>query len=256
VSASEPIRVCVAGVTGWTGSAVAAAVRDAPDLELVAGVSRSDPASFSSVSEALEAVPASVLVDYTHAAAVKGNVLSAIERGVNVVVGSSGLAADDYAEIDVAAARRGVGAIAAGNFSLTAALLLKAATEAARHVDSWEVIDFASAGKPDAPSGTARELAERLAEVRSPALQVPVEDVIGLREARGASIAGSQVHSVRLPGFVVSTEVVFAAPGERLAVRHDAGDSAAPYVAGTLLAIRAVVGRTGLTRGLDRLLDA
>jgi 4-hydroxy-tetrahydrodipicolinate reductase len=38
-------------------------------------------------------------------------------------------------------------------------------------------------------------------------------------------------------------------------VRHDAGDSPAPYVAGTLLAIRAVVGRTGLTRGLDRLLE-
>ena len=249
------IRVCVAGVTGWTGSAVARAVEAAADLEFVAGVSRSDPSSFSSVSAALEAAAADVLVEYTHATAVRGNVLAAIERRVNVVVGSSGLSGDDYTEIDGAARAQGVGVIAAGNFSITAAVLLKAATEAARHLGSWEVMDFASAGKTDAPSGTARELAERLAEVRSPELQVAVEDVIGPPGARGASVAGSQVHSVRLPSFVVSTEVVFAAPGERLTVRHDAGDSPAPYVAGTLLAIRAVVGRTGLTRGLDRLLE-
>jgi len=249
------IRVCVAGVTGWTGGPVADAVRRADDLELVAGVSRSDPRAYSSVAEALDAVAADVLVDYTHAGVVRDNVLAAIERGVNVVVGSSGLSAGDYEQIDERARDRGVGVVAAGNFSLTAAMLLRAATEAARHLEAWEVIDYASATKPDAPSGTSRELAERLAEVRPPAVGVPVEDVVGPREARGASVAGSQVHSVRLPSFVVSTEVVFAAPGERLSIRHDAGETPVPYVAGTLLAIRSVVGRVGLTRGLDRLLD-
>ena len=206
------------------------------------------------MGEALAAVPADVLVDYTHAAAVKGNVLAAIERGVNVVVGSSGLSAADYDEIDARARERGVGVIAAGNFSLTAALLLRFAADAARHLDAWEVIDYASAGKQDAPSGTARELAERLDGVRAPALGVPLDDVLGAREARGATVAGTQVHSLRLPSFVVSTEVVFAADGERLSIRHDAGESPAPYVAGTLLAIRAVPGRAGLTRGLDQLL--
>jgi 4-hydroxy-tetrahydrodipicolinate reductase len=250
-----PIRVCVAGVTGWTGSAVAAAVGEASDLDLVAGVSRSDADTYSSVANALAAAGTDVLVDYTHAEAVKENVSTAIARGVNVVVGSSGLSADDYAEIDQAAREKGVGVVAAGNFSITAAVLLKAAIDAARHLDAWEVIDYASATKADAPSGTARELAERLAEVRAPALPVPIDDVLGQREARGASVAGSQIHSLRLPSFVVSTEVVFAAPGERLSVRHDAGETPAPYVAGTLLAIRAVGGRIGLTRGLDQLLD-
>jgi 4-hydroxy-tetrahydrodipicolinate reductase len=249
------IRVCIAGITGWTGRAIATAVREANDLELVAGVARSDPDSYSSVAEALDAVETDVLVDYTNATAVKGNVTAAIQHGVDVVVGSSGLSADDYTELDAAARERRVGVIAAGNFSLTAAVLLKAAVEAARHLDAWEVIDFASFGKPDAPSGTARELAERLGEVRAPAVGVPVDEVHGAREARGASIAGSQVHSVRLPSFVVSTEVVFAAPGERLTLRHDAGETPDPYVAGTLLAVRAVGGRVGLTRGLDRLLD-
>jgi 4-hydroxy-tetrahydrodipicolinate reductase len=249
------IRVCVAGSSGWTGSAVAAAVEAADDLELVAGVARSDPDAFSSVAEALSAVPADVLVDYTHAAVVRQNVLAAIERGVGVVVGSSGLSGADYEEIDARAREREVGVIAAGNFSLTAALLLRFAAEAARHLGAWEVIDYASAGKPDAPSGTSRELAERLGGVRAAAAEVPVDEVHGLREARGATVAGTQVHSLRLPSFTVSTEAVFAAAGERLLLRHDAGESAAPYVAGTLLAIRAVPGRVGLTRGLDRLLD-
>ena len=248
------IRVGIAGITGWTGGAVAEAVEAADDLELVFGVSRSDPTRYSAVAEALDAVDADVLVDYTHASAVGGNVRSALERGVGVVVGSSGLTATDYEELDALARGRGVGVVAAGNFSLSAALVLRFAVEAARHLERWEVVDYASATKPDAPSGTAREIAERLAEVRAPAVDVPLHEVVGAVEARGAAIAGTQVHSLRLPGFVVSTEVLFAAPGERLTLRHDAGDSPAPYVAGTLLAIRAVPELVGVTRGLDRLL--
>ena len=248
------IRVCLAGVTGWTGSSVAAAVEAADDLDLVSGVSRSDPTSFSSVAEALDAVPADVLVDYTQATVVGANARAALERRVGVVVGSSGLTAGDYAELDTHAREHGVGVVAAGNFSLMAAHLLRFALEAAATFATWEVIDYASASKPDAPSGTARELAERLADVRPPAVSVPVEQVHGAPEARGAAIAGTQVHSVRLPGFVVSTEVVFASSGERLTLRHDAGGTPAPYVAGTLLAIRTVPGLVGLTRGLDRLL--
>jgi 4-hydroxy-tetrahydrodipicolinate reductase len=248
------IRVCVAGVTGWAGSAVAQAVEAADDLELAAGVARSDPAQFSSVGEALDAVPTDVLVDYTHASVVKENVVAALEREVAVVIGSSGLSGDDYAEIDTLARERGVGVVAAGNFSVTAALLLRFAAEAARHLEYWEVIDYASAGKEDAPSGTSREVAERLAEVRAPAADVSVEQTHGARDARGATVAGTQVHSLRLPSFSVSTETVFAAEGERLSIRHDAGESAAPYVAGTVLAIRAVPTRVGLTRGLDQLL--
>lgn len=220
----------------------------------MAGVARSDPSSHSSVAEALEAVSADVLVDYTHAAVVKANVLAALDRRVGVVVGSSGLTAADYAEIDARATEQGVGVIAAGNFSVTAALVLRFAEEAARHLGTWEVIDYASSAKQDAPSGTARELAERLSERGGPSLEVPLDAVHGDRDARGASVAGTQVHSLRLPSFSVSTEVVFAAAGERLSLRHDGGDSAAPYVAGTLLAIRAVPGRIGLVRGLDRLL--
>src|SRR5258708_582153 len=69
----DMVRVCVAGVTGWTGTAVAAAVDAADDLELVAGVSRAS--TYRSVAEALDAVEIDVVVDYTSAEAVKANVL-------------------------------------------------------------------------------------------------------------------------------------------------------------------------------------
>jgi 4-hydroxy-tetrahydrodipicolinate reductase len=257
----------VAGATGWTGRAVAEGVLGADDLTLVTAVSRSTAGQdlgrawggdanevtvFGSVDDALEGVD--VLIDYTSHEAVLDNTLTAIRNGVAVVVGSSGLGADDFAEIEAAALERGVGVIAAGNFSVTAALAQAAALLAARHLPSWEIVDYASAGKPDAPSGTSTELAERLSEVRAPEVEVPIAETAGLAEARGATIAGSQVHSVRLPGFSVSTEIVFGLPDERLSIRHDAGSSAAPYVGGTLLAARAVTGRSGLTRGLDTLL--
>ena len=240
---------------------------EASDLTLVSAVSRSAagrdlgealggaPLGISvraSVREALTGVD--VLIDYTSATAVKENTLAAIEAGVAVVVGSSGLTAADFDEIDAAAQRRSVGVVASGNFSVSAAICQAAALLAARHLPSWEVIDYASAAKPDVPSGTARELAERLGDVRRSEVGHPIDDLLGPREARGATVAGAQVHSVRLPSFVVSTEVVFALPDERLTIRHDAGGTPGPYVAGTLLAVRKVRELVGVTRGLDRLL--
>lgn len=261
------ITVCIAGATGWTGRPIAEAVLAAEDLTLRSAVSRSAAGTdlgaawggepigvpvFASVADALDGVD--VLVDYTSDEAVRANTLAAVERGVCVVIGTSGLSADDFADIERAAAGAGVGVIAAGNFSLTAAMAQAAALLVARHLPYREIIDYASAGKPDAPSGTSRELAERLGNARPNSVDVPVAQTRGHVEARGTTVAGTQIHSVRLPSFVVSTEVLFALPDERLSIRHDAGGTPTPYVGGTLLAVRAVQGRPGLTRGLDTLL--
>jgi 4-hydroxy-tetrahydrodipicolinate reductase len=263
VGSEQPaLSICIAGATGWTGSVLVPAVAAADDLVLRSAVSRSSAGGvlygapvYSSVLEALDAAgDVDVLIDYTSHDVVKLHTLVALERGVGVVVGSSGLTATDFDEIASVAESRGVGVIASGNFSITAALAQAAALLAARHVPHWEIVDYASATKPDAPSGTARELAERLGQVREPELALPVEETAGERDARGATIGGAQVHSLRLPSFTVSTEVVFALPDERLSIRHDAGSSAGPYVAGTLLAARAVPRIRGLVRGLDTLL--
>jgi 4-hydroxy-tetrahydrodipicolinate reductase len=259
--------VCVAGATGWTGRAIAEAVLAADDLVLRSAVSRSFAGQdlgaawggeqlgvpvYGSVVDALDGVD--VLIDYTSDEVIRTNTLTALGRRVSVIIGSSGLTADDFADIERTATEAGVGVVAAGNFSLTAAMAQAAALLVARHLPYREVIDYASAVKQDAPSGTARELAERLADVQANMVDVPLDQIRGAVEARGTTMGGTQVHSVRLPSFTVSTEVLFALPDERLSIRHDAGNTPTPYVAGTLLAARAVTGRTGLTRGLDTLL--
>ena len=260
-------NVCFAGVTGWTAPPIIKAIDEADDLTLTAGVSRSaagrplsevtgsgSGAVHASVAKALEGAEIDVLVDYTSATAVRDNVWTAVEAGVHVVIGSSGLAADDYAELDRLARDNGVGVVAAGNFSVMAAILRRAAAMAAEHVTQWEIIDYAADDKPDVPSGTSRELAETLAHVRAPEVTVPIADLHGPVEARGTDVSGTRIHSLRLPSFVVTTEVVFAGPGERLVMRHDPGLTAQPYVGGTLLAVRRVGDQVGLRRGLDSLL--
>jgi 4-hydroxy-tetrahydrodipicolinate reductase len=197
--------------------------------------------------------PADVLVDFTSPESVKQRALEALNRGVRVVIGTSGLTAADYVDIERAAVTNRLGVIAAGNFSITAALAKHFALLAAKHLPSWEIIDYAHAGKKDAPSGTARELAEALGEMAQNQLAIPVDQTHGERAARGASIGGTQVHSIRLPGYVLAFEAAFGLPNERLTIRHDAGQGAGPYVHGTLLAVRRVMQVTGLVRGLDRL---
>jgi 4-hydroxy-tetrahydrodipicolinate reductase len=137
----------------------------------------SDGSVHATVSEALETSEVDVLVDYTSASAVKDNVWTAVRAGVHVVVGSSGLTSSDYDELDRLARDCGVGVIAAGNFSIMAAALRQAAAMVAQHLGHWEIIDYASAGKPDVPSGTSRELAETLGHVRRPASAAPLPEL-------------------------------------------------------------------------------
>jgi 4-hydroxy-tetrahydrodipicolinate reductase len=268
------IRVVLAGVTGWVGRALLPAIVASNDLKLVGAVSRkaagrdageaagaatADVKVTATLADAL-ATPSDVLVDYTKPDVVGPHTLEAIAAGRHVVVGTSGLGADDYAAIDKAARGRNVGVLAAGNFSITATLLKRFALEAARYVPDVEIIDYASASKPDTPSGTGRELAETLAAVRGAATSKPVDQLGGIRETRGAAVGegpngGVRLHALRMPSFVLSVEAVFGADNERLVIRHDAGSSAAPYVAGTLLAIRRVAEKPGLRRGLDTLMD-
>ncbi len=264
-----PIKVCLAGATGWAGSELARSIAGAADLALVAAVSRTHAGRtlgevldeprltcpvYASAADAL-ADPCDVFVEYTKPDSARSNILTALERGAHVVVGTSGLGDADFGEIDDVATRRQRGVLACGNFALTVVLLQRFAEVAARLIPQWEIIDYAHDDKVDAPSGTARELAARLSKIRAPEPTVPVHRTVGQKEARGATLAGSQVHSVRLPGYVISAEIIFGMPDQKLTIRHDSGSSARPYVDGALLAIRRVSTLVGLHRGLDTVLE-
>src|SRR5215469_10624808 len=262
------IKICVAGATGWVGQVLVRKIVKQSELTLSGAIARNSAGQDIGTVLGLEPVgvivsgtlseallkPTDVVVDYTSPGSVKDRTLEALGRGVRVVIGTSGLTASDYHDIDEMARRSGLGVIAAGNFSITAALAKHFALIAAKHLHSWEIIDYAHADKPDAPSGTTRELAEELASIAQNQIEVPIAQTHGNPQARGVTIGGTQVHSVRLPSYVIGFETIFGLPDERLTIRHDSGSGAEPYVGGTLMAVRKVMTTRGLVRGLDRLL--
>ena len=259
------IKVCVAGATGWAGSALSQSIFASDDMELIAAVSRSNAGKtldkaigieglttpiFGTVEEALKTSP-DVFVEYTKPDVATSNVLSALKHGAHVVIGTSGLTSEEYNEIDRAAKEVKRGVLAVGNFALTVVLLQKFAEMAAKYIPHWEIIDYAHSDKMDSPSGTARELANRLSNIQESKFDVPLDAIDGLKESRGARLQGTQVHSIRLPGYVISIDVIFGMPGQKLILRHESGSSAEPYVNGALLAIREVGKLVGVHRGLD-----
>jgi 4-hydroxy-tetrahydrodipicolinate reductase len=263
------LKICLAGATGWAGSALARAIAQTDDLQLVAGISRQHAGRnlgevlgiphlqarlSDSAAEALT-TPCDVFVEYTKPDVAKLNVITALQRGAHVVIGTSGLSDENFVEIEAVARQHHRGVLAVGNFSLPVVLLQKCAEMVAKYLPYYEIIDYASAGKKDAPSGTTRELAYRLAKVQPPQIDVPIDQTQGPVESRGVTLNGVQVHSIRLPGHIISVEVLFGMLDQRLSLRYDAGSSAEAYVEGALLAIRRVSSIVGLKRGLDSVMD-
>jgi 4-hydroxy-tetrahydrodipicolinate reductase len=262
------LKVCFAGVTGWTAPPIMAAIDAADDLVLTSGVSRSaagealaavtasssDGSVHSSVSEALRSADVDVLVDYTSASAVRENVRTAVEAGVHVVVGSSGLTARRLRELDRLARERGVGVVAAAT-SRSWPRSCGVPPLWPRGISTGGRSSTTPAPRsPTCPAERRANSPRTLGQAKEPKPAVPIAELHGPIEARGAEVAGTRIHSMRLPGFVVSTEIVFGGPGERLTIRHDPGQSPLPYVDGTLLAIRQVAQVPGVRRGLDSLL--
>lgn len=264
----RPLRVCVVGVTGDVGRLLTATMLRQTDLLLSSAVARStagqsvgqvlacdsDVVIRSSVAAALAKDQFDVLVDFTSARAAFENVRAAVAGGVHVVVGSSGITAEQFDIIDSEARARGVGVLH-GNFAISAVLAQVFAACAAQYVKSWEIIEYTHDDKIDAVSGTARELASRLAEHGPPHYTIAPDGFVGDNRSRGASVQGTQVHAIRLPGMVFGFEVIFGQSHERLTIRHDVSSHSEPYIEGTLLAIRKVPGLVGMHRGLESVLD-
>lgn len=264
------IKVFVAGATGWAGSELSKAIFKQEGMQLSGGLSRSNNGKnlaellnlggdkipvFDTIEKALDSVDFDVLFDYTKPDIAKVNILAALKRGKRVIVGTSGLTTEDYAEIEKTALENNTSVLAVGNFAITVVLLQKFAEIAAKYIPNYEIIDYAHELKIDTPSGTVRELAHRLAQVQKPLVHIPDEQLIGEKATRGADMEGVHVHSVRLPGHVIAVETIFGLKDEKLIIRHDSGTSAEPYVKGGLLAIEKIGTFKGLRRGLDTVMD-
>jgi 4-hydroxy-tetrahydrodipicolinate reductase len=242
------LGVAVLGAHGRMGAEVCKAVAAADGLELVASLDKGwDPALLAG---------AEVVVDFTTPDAVMDNLRRCIEAGKHVVVGTSGFDEERLAQVrSWLADAPSVGVLVAPNFGVGAVLMMRFAEQAAPFFDSVEIVELHHPAKADAPSGTARATAARVAAARSAAGAGPAPDATtsSLDGARGARVDGVPVHSIRLAGLVAHQEVLLGTAGETLTIRHDSTDRAS-FMPGVLLAVRAVPSRPGLTLGLDDLL--
>lgn len=245
------IKVAILGAKGRMGSESVKAISAADDLELVASLDLGDSLDL------LKSSGAEVVLDFTHPDSVMKNIEYAINSGIHVVVGTTGI---DSQRMDVIksllAKNPKVGAIIAPNFALSAVLMMQFAAKAATYFESVEIIELHHPDKADAPSGTATRTAELISDARAKAKKsaMPDKTSSGLAGARGAKVGDVPIHSIRLRGLVAHQEVLMGDQGETLSIRHDSIDRSG-YMPGVLLAIRSVKTRAGLTFGLENLID-
>lgn len=260
----KPIKVAVHGALGKMGQTLVAALRREPGMQLVGATDIKATADHLTLPDGSSKIPLSkklepmldsckpeVVVDFSNAGAVMPLVELAAEHGVNLVIGTTGLTAEDIREIDGKAKAKGIGIVIAPNFALGAVLMMHLAKLAGKYFDYAEIIELHHERKLDAPSGTALTTAKAMAQSRGKPFATP--QPVEKAESRGQQVEGISLHSVRLPGLLAHQEVLLGGEGQTLSIRHDTSGRDC-YMPGVMLAIKEVVKRKGLTYGLDILL--
>jgi 4-hydroxy-tetrahydrodipicolinate reductase len=227
------IRVAVAGAAGRMGETVCHAVEGAEDMQLVG---RADPLLAIGLSDVLgdSAAAVEVVVDFTQPETALENALACIEAGVHVVLGTTGFDLDALREAACAQGEPRANVLVAPNFAIGAVLMMRFATEAAKHMTKAEIVELHHDRKLDAPSGTAARTAELMAGASG-------------KEA-------PPIHSVRLPGLVANQEVILGDLAQTLTIRHDTIGRES-FMPGVLLGVRNVASLPEpLVVGLESLL--
>ncbi|MDA0351392.1 MAG: 4-hydroxy-tetrahydrodipicolinate reductase [Chloroflexi bacterium] len=253
------IRVVISG-TGQMGTLILEAVENAEDMQPVGILEPIAPAVDSHTVLAMHADPGQlfeathpdVVVDFTNAAATPALVEAALEHGVRLVIGTSGVPVETVTRLRHGCAEQGLGAVIAPNFAIGAVMLMYMAQLAAPYFEAAEIIELHHDRKVDAPSGTGLATARLMREARGSDFSYNVPELTTIPGTRGGVEGGIPIHSVRLPGLVAHQEVLFGGQGQTLTIRHDTTGRDS-FVPGVLLAIREVMERDHLVEGLDQL---
>ncbi len=253
------IKILVSGALGRMGRTVIDAVKNDSELELVGAVDifEGEVAGFkveTDLATALEKFKPDVMVDFTRPDSVFKNVMTALDKKVSPVVGTTGLSDEQKNQISESAEKNQTPAFIAPNFAIGAVLMMLLSQKVAKYMPDVEIIELHHDNKLDAPSGTAELTAKMIAEVRQKHKQGHPDEVEKIEHSRGADYEGMRIHSVRLPGYVAHQEVIFGGLGQTLTIRHDSTGRDS-FMPGVLLACKKVRGLKGLTVGLDKILD-
>ncbi|UOE92318.1 4-hydroxy-tetrahydrodipicolinate reductase [Alkalihalobacillus sp. LMS39] len=266
---AEKIKVAIAGARGKMGSEAVLMVLNTPHFELVASIDHKyggmtladidgQPDLAVPVYEDidtcfLETKP-DVLIDLTAPAFGRKHMEAAFNHGVRPVVGTTGFTDDDIVALRTRAEQTGLGAIIAPNFAVGAILMMKFAQMAAKYLPDVEIIEKHHDNKLDAPSGTAIKTAQLIQEVRQSKSQGHPEEKEELQGARGATLDGMHIHSLRLPGLVAHQEVIFGGVGQTLTIKHDSLHRSS-FMPGIQLAVETVMTIDTLVYGLENIIE-
>jgi 4-hydroxy-tetrahydrodipicolinate reductase len=263
----KQITVAVHGALGKVGREIIAGIPRNPDLSLVAGVDNQAKTDCIPVPGTTIIVPLykdldsllqkncpQVIVDFSIYEAAVSAARQALSKGVHMVIGTTGISAQELSELDKLAKASNAGAVVAANFALGAAVLMHLAGIAARFFDHAEIIELHHNQKADAPSGTSLATATGMIKSRGKPFIHNMTKKENLAGTRGGQVEGITIHSVRLPGLVASEEVIFGGEGQTLTLRHDTINREC-YLPGVVIAVRKVVNIRGLVFGLEHLLD-
>ena len=246
-------NIAICGANGKMGQEVIKAVNNTNDLNLVAKIDIKD-GEFTSIKDAKESVKIDVLVDFTQPKSIYENALFCLNNNINIVIGTTGLADDQIEELKRLSEKQGLGCLIAPNFSTGAVLMMKFAQMASKYFDNAEIIELHHNQKKDAPSGTAVKTALMMAGENTNFTTGNCQETETILGARGAnSYNNIHIHSVRMPGYIASQEVLFGASGQILSIRHDSMNREC-YMDGVLRAIEYVNKNHDFVYGLENIL--
>ncbi len=247
------IKVAVCGANGKMGQEVVKAVTSAEDMKLVAKIDIVN-GEYDSIESAHNNVSIDVLVDFTQPKSIYENAKYCLNNNINIVVGTTGLSDEQLKELENLSNQNKTACFVAPNFSTGAVLMMMFAKTAAKYFDNAEIIELHHNQKKDAPSGTAVKTAAMMAENNENFATNNCAETETIEGARGAnSYKNIHIHSVRMPGYMASQEVLFGANGQILSIRHDSTNREC-YMPGVLLSIRYVMDKGGFVYGLDNIM--
>lgn len=248
------VNVAVCGANGKMGQEVIKAVEADKNMSLVARIDIKD-GEFATIKDAKNSVKIDVLVDFTQPKSIYENALYCLNNGINIVIGTTGLSDEEINELKNLSQKNGLGCLIAPNFSTGAVLMMKFAQMASKYFDNAEIIELHHNQKKDAPSGTAVKTALMMAGENTNFTTGNCQEVETIKGARGAnSYNNIHIHSVRMPGYIASQEVIFGASGQILTIRHDSMNREC-YMDGVLRAVRYVNENHNFIYGLENILD-
>ena len=247
------INVAVCGSNGKMGREVVQSISEAADMALVARIDIKE-GEFATIKDAKNSVKIDILIDFTQPKSIYENALYCLNNGISVVIGTTGLSDEQISELKKLSESQRLGCFIAPNFSTGAVLMMKFAKIASKYFDNAEIIELHHNQKKDAPSGTAVKTALMMSEENPNFTKGNCAEVETIEGARGAeSYNNIHIHSVRLPGYIASQEVIFGAGGQILTIRHDSMNREC-YMDGVLRAVRYINENRNFVYGLDNIL--